>query len=218
VTNFSDKDNDVVSAMEADNQKPETEFFFSIPGMCLICPYFLDTAVQSVILNVKRQSHIDHHENSSTLLKSQQQYENSQTNVKLEIRDDIDEHFEVVQEFDDFDEQYGLDEEPKTTSGKESLDSWANFHDFSEKTNIKQEINNDNDESYEAKQEFDNFDEQYSLDEEPKAKSGQKVARKGSSVSRLNFHDFSEDTYNSKTESVAEDVIVNNLKDDHESD
>ena len=56
----------------------------------------------------------------------------------------------MVQEFDDFDEQYGLDKEPKTSSGKESLDSWANFHDLSEKTNIKQEINDDNDESYEA--------------------------------------------------------------------
>ena len=90
--------------------------------------------------------------------------------------------------------------EPKTTNGKVSLDSWANLHDFSEKTNIKQKTNNDNDESYEAKQEFDNFDEQCSLDEEPKTKSGQKVARKQLSDSQLNFHDFSEETYNSNND------------------
>ena len=90
--------------------------------------------------------------------------------------------------------------EPKTTNGKVSLDSWANLHDFSEKTNIKQKINNDNDESYEAKQEFDNFDEQCSFDEEPKTKSGQKVARKQLSDSQLNFHDFSEETYNSNND------------------
>jgi hypothetical protein len=136
----------------------------------------------------------------------------TQTNLKQEICDDNYENFEVVQEFDNFDEQYILDEEPKTKSGKQSLDLWANFHDFSEKKNVKQEINNGNDESYDAVQEIDNFDEQYSLDEEPKTKSGQKVARKRSSDSRLNFHDFSEETYNSKTESVEEDIIANNLK------
>ena len=48
--NFSDEDNDVVSKIEPDNQKQ----VFLIPGMCLICPYFLDSAVQSVILNAKR--------------------------------------------------------------------------------------------------------------------------------------------------------------------
>ena len=99
---------------------------------------------------------IDHHENSSALL-TDQQYETSLTKKQEICDDDNYENFEVVQEFDDFDEQYGLDKEPKTSSGKESLDSWANFHDLSEKTNIKQEINDDNDESYEAKQEFDNF-------------------------------------------------------------
>jgi hypothetical protein len=46
----------------------------------------------------------------------------------------------------------------------------------------------------------------------------QKVARKGSSDSRLNFHDFSEETCNSNTELVEEDVIASNLKDDPEYD
>ena len=154
---------------------------------------------------------IHKHKNSSALLNNEQ-YETSrnilvdpdksvnktdnemdvaaQTNLKQEIWDNNYENFEVVQEFDNFDEQYILDEEPKTKSGKPSLDLWANFHDFSEKKNMKQEIKNDSDESYEAVQELDNFDEQYSLDEEPNTKSGQKVARKQSSNSRLNFHDF----------------------------
>ena len=48
--------------------------------------------------------------------------------------------------------------------------------------------------------EFDNFDEQCSLDEEPKTKSGQKVARKQLSDTQLNFHDFSEETYNSNND------------------
>ena len=56
----------------------------------------------------------------------------------------------------------------------------------------------------------------YSLDEEQKTKSGQKVARKRSSDSGLNFHDLSEEGYNSNTELV--DVIANNLKDDPEFD
>ena len=49
-----------------------------------------------------------------------------------------------------------MDEEPKTKSGEQLLDLRANFHDFSEKTNVKLEINNDNDE---AVQDFDNFDD-----------------------------------------------------------
>ena len=40
---------------------------------------------------------------------------------------------------------------------------------------------------------------------------GQKVARKRSSNSQWNFHDFSEEAYNCKTEMVEEDIIANNL-------
>jgi hypothetical protein len=198
-TNFSDIDKNRVSAMELDDEKLDMNFFnpWNVSDLSVFLKYCCpecDFKCEEVHLFCEHA--IDHHENSSALLKDQQ-YETSLTNLKQEIVDDDNyENFEVVQEFDDFDEQYGLDKEPQTTSGKESLDSWANFHDFSEKTNIKQEINDDNDESYEAKQEFDNLDEQCSLDEEPKTKSGQKVARKQSSDSRLNFHDFSEETYN----------------------
>ena len=56
------------------------------------------------------------------------------------------------------------------------------------------------------------------MDEEPKTKSDQKVARKQSSDSQLNFHDFSEETYNSNTELVKEDVIASNLKDNPKYD
>ena len=157
----------------------------------------------------------DQHENSSALFKNQQ-YETCQTNLKQEICDNNHETFEVVQKFDNFDEQYSLIEEPKEKSGEQSLDSWANLHDFSGKTNVKQEISNDNDENYEAVQEIDIFDEQYSFHEEPKTKIAQKVARKRSSDSGLNFHDLSEEGYNSNTELV--DVIANNLKDDPEFD
>ena len=38
------------------------------------------------------------------------------------------------------------------------------------------------------------------MDEEPKTKSDQKVARKQSSDSQLNFHDFSEETFNSNND------------------
>ena len=38
------------------------------------------------------------------------------------------------------------------------------------------------------------------MDEEPKTKIDQKVARKQSSDSQLNFHDFSEETFNSNND------------------
>ena len=132
VTNFNDEDNDVVSAMQPDNQKPETEINFFNPWNVSDLSVFLRYCCPECDFKCE-EAHlfcdhaIDHHENSSTLLK-------------------------------------------------------------------------------------------YSLDEELKTKSGQKVARKQSSDSGLNFHDFSEETYNSNTELVEEDVIANNLKDNPQYD
>ena len=234
-TNFSDIDKNGVSAMELDDEKLDIKIFN--PWNVSDLSVFLKYCCPECDFKCK-EAHLfcDHaihkHENSSALLNNEQ-YETSrnilvdpdksvnktdnemdvaaQTNLKQEISDDNYENFEVVQEFDNFDEEYILDEEPETKSGKQSLDLGANFHDFSEKKNMKQEIYNDSNECYEAVQELDNFDEQYSLDEEPKTKSGQKVARKRSSNSQLNFHDFSEEAYNGKTEMVEEDIIANKL-------
>ena len=216
-TNFSDEDNVVVSSL-----KHETEIDFFNPWNVSDLSVFLryccpECDFKCEETNLFYDHAIDQHENSSPLLKNQQ-YETSQTNLKQEICNDNYENFEMVQEFDNFDEQYNWDEEPKTKSGEQSLDLWANLHDFSGKTNVKQEISNDNNENYVAVQRIDDFDKQYSLDEDPKTMSEQIVARKQSSDSGLNFYDFSEEAYNSNTELVEEDVIANNVKDDPEFD
>ena len=55
---------------------------------------------------------LDFHRNSNVLLENLRD-KKSQTNVKQERSDDYNESFEVVQDFDDFENEYNLNEEPK---------------------------------------------------------------------------------------------------------
>ena len=187
VTNVSHGDKKLVSSMKSDDQKPKIYFFnpWNVSDLSVFLRYCCpecDFKCEETHLFCEHA--IDQHENSSALLKNQQceisqnslvdsdkvvsklikdaEADSETDNSKQEICDDNYENFEVVQEFDNFDEQYSFNEDLKTKSGKQSLDLQVDFHDLSEETNRKKEVKNDNDESYEAVQEFDNFDQQYS--------------------------------------------------------
>ena len=108
---------EVGSELEPFEQKPEVETNFSNPWnvsdlslflryCCPECDYKCEEA------HLFCEHALDFHKKSNVLLENWRD-EKSQTNVKQEISDDYDESFEVVQDFDDFDNEYSLNEEPK---------------------------------------------------------------------------------------------------------
>ena len=108
---------EVGSELEPFEQKPEVETNFSNPWnvpdlslflryCCPECDYKCEEA------HLFCEHALDFHRNSNVLLENLRD-KKSQTNVKQEMNDDYNESFEVVQDFDDFENEYNLNEEPK---------------------------------------------------------------------------------------------------------
>ena len=108
---------EVGSELEPFEQKPEVETNFSNPWnvpdlslflryCCPECDYKCEEA------HLFCEHALDFHRNSNVLLENLRD-KKSQTNVQQEINDDYNESFEVVQDFDDFENEYNLNEEPK---------------------------------------------------------------------------------------------------------
>ena len=121
----SELEQDVISGLEMEvgselepfEQKPEVETIFSNPWnvsdlslflryCCPECDYKCEEAHSFC------EHALDFHKNSNVLLENLRD-EKSQTNVKQEVSNDYNESFEVVQDFDDFHNEYSLNEEPK---------------------------------------------------------------------------------------------------------
>ena len=108
---------EVGSELEPFEQKPEVETNFSNPWnvsdlsiflryCCPECDYKCEEA------HLFCEHALDFHRNSNVLLENLRG-KKSQTNVKQEMNDDYRESFEVVPDFDDFDNEDSLNQEPK---------------------------------------------------------------------------------------------------------
>ena len=111
---------EVGSELEPFEQKPEVETNFSNPWnvsdlslflryCCPECDYKCEGA------HLFCEHALDFHRNSNVLLENLRD-KKSQTNMKQEMNDDYNESFEVVQDFEDFDNEYSLNEDPKGQS------------------------------------------------------------------------------------------------------
>ena len=106
--------------MEPFEQTPEVETNFSNPWnvsdlslflryCCPECDYKCEGA------HLFCEHALDFHRNSNVLLENLRD-KKSQKNVRQEMNDDYNESFEVVQDFEDFDNEYSLNEDPKGQS------------------------------------------------------------------------------------------------------
>ena len=115
LANFMDEDNDLDPLLKREteinvfNPWNVSDLSVFLRYCCPECDYKCEEA------HLFCEHALDFHRNSNVLLENLRG-KKSQTNVQQEMNDDYDESFEVVQDFEDFDNEYSLNEDPKGQS------------------------------------------------------------------------------------------------------